>query len=116
EMGGCRIGCLLKLTLYRLPRSIKMLFPQVHFHELIDWPQAIWRELGGFFKSLASFAISLCLTQSQAKRHLRLGVEGRKPCLLANDHGGIVEAIKRPVCSGQEQCRSEERRVGKEWR
>src|SRR5438552_17767560 len=102
-MGGCRVGCLLKLTLYRLPRSIKMLFPQVHFHELIDWPQAIWRELGGFLEFFRRLSLILLVQDRKSVVYLNRVVEGRKPCLLANDHGRIVEAIKRPVSIGQEQ-------------
>src|SRR5206468_5317386 len=103
-MGCWRIRRLLEMTTYPLLRSIKMLFQQVQFHELIDWPQTFWRELAGFFKCLACFVISFGLTQGQTECHLGLWIARGKPRLLASDYSGIIEAIKRAICSGQKQC------------
>src|SRR5439155_18869181 len=101
-MGTWRIRRLLEVAPYPLSRSIEMFFRQVQFHELINSPQAVWGQVGGFFKCLACFVISLGLTQGQAQCHLRLWIAWCKPCLLASDYSGIVKAIKRAICSGQE--------------
>src|ERR1700704_6291397 len=100
-MGGWRIRGLLELTPNPLPRCIKMPVKQIHFHELLDWPQAIRGKLRCFFQCLAGFAIPLGLAQREAKRHLGLWVVRRELCLLAYNYGGVVEPIKRPVCSCQ---------------
>src|SRR4030095_14656699 len=95
-----RIRCLLELTFYPLPCSIIMFFQQVELDQLIDWPQAVRRELGSFFKSLARFVISLCLTQSQTQCHLSLWILRRELGFLAADHHGVIKAIKRGGCRG----------------
>src|SRR5690349_17497749 len=88
---------------YLLSSGVEMLFQQVQLNELIDWPQAIWRKLCSFLKSLTGFVISLGLAQSQSECHLGLWIAWRELCLFAGNDSCVVEAIERAVCGCQEQ-------------
>ena len=103
-MSGRRIGRLLELTPYPLPRSVEMLVQQIQLHKLIDEKQVIRRELGSFFKCLACFVISFRLAEGQAECRLDLWVLRCELGLLLNDYGSIVQPIERTISRGQHQC------------